>query len=168
MNVNNIKAIITDCDGTLTDGYYEYHHDGSVSKQFNTRDMYALQRMENLGYRVYICTGASDPATKFRFAKIQKEILIAKRDEFGNEDKVSVIETILERDGFTWDNVAYIGDAENDLGPLSKASLSACPRDAIPEAKDLSNFITDACGGRAAFYEFARYICKESGIKWIE
>lgn len=159
--VDKIKAFLIDCDGTLTDGVYEYHDDGHVSKRFHTRDMYALDRLETLGYRVFIVTGCKDRATKHRMATSKKEIIDT------GDRKLPVVESLLEREGWTWENVAFIGDAEIDLECMERASFAACPCDAITEIRDMSHYVSIKDGGRGAVHDIVRYFCVLTKQDWV-
>jgi 3-deoxy-D-manno-octulosonate 8-phosphate phosphatase (KDO 8-P phosphatase) len=57
-----------------------------------------------------------------------------------------------------WDEVAYVGDAENDLECIKAARWSACPNDAVPIIKENAKFVSQFNGGRGAVYEFASQI----------
>ena len=61
---------------------------------------------------------------------------------------------------YSWNNVAYIGDAENDLAAMKRSLYVGCPNDAIEEVKKESNYISDFSGGRGAVYDFLMYILK--------
>ena len=69
----------------------------------------------------------------------------------------NIFDELLDRK-FGWDNVAYMGDAENDIPSIKKASFTGCPSDAIEEVKENSNYISDFPGGRGAVYDFCMYI----------
>ena len=60
----SIKLIVTDVDGTLTDGMYLVSDTGSVSKSFYTRDFNAIQRAVERGYKVLILTSSADEVIK--------------------------------------------------------------------------------------------------------
>ena len=154
---DEIRMLVVDVDGTLTDGFYHVTDTGTLMKSFYTRDVWAIEELLKAGFRVMIITQASDNCVTQKFARMQirrTELSIVK----GVEDKVKFIESILESRGFTWENVAYIGDAENDLECIKLAGWSTCPRDAVPIIKENVTFVCDADGGRGAVHEFANDI----------
>lgn len=58
----------------------------------------------------------------------------------------------------TWDNIAYIGDGENDLESIKLAAITGCPQDAEEEIKEESHFISKYNGGRGAVADFIKYL----------
>jgi 3-deoxy-D-manno-octulosonate 8-phosphate phosphatase (KDO 8-P phosphatase) len=80
----------------------------------------------------------------------------------GIDNKEKCITSELLDRQLGWDNVAYMGDAENDLPPMKKALFTGCPADAIEEVRENSNYISDFPGGRGAVYDFCMHIYKEN------
>lgn len=167
INFNDIKILIVDVDGTLTDGIYQISNRGNITKSFHTRDFDALDRMIRMGIFVFIVTQSHDEVIEEQVNRIswhsqawedslssgQLKILTCvenKRDAVN-----SLISTTNE---WTWHNIAYIGDAENDIKCMKKALFTGCPSDAIDSVKISSNYISDFPGGKGAVYQFCMYI----------
>lgn len=166
MNYKDIKLVVCDLDGTLTDGMYHIStpHDGfcegqaMVTKSFNTKDFYGLQQLQSRGISVLILTGADDNVI---YAKVKGLPAYCKTDltvASGIENKLAYMEEYIKAFGFGWENVAYIGDAGNDLECMKKAAITACPSDAVSIIKNEANIVSDLPGGRGAVGEFADYI----------
>ena len=126
----SIKMFVADCDGVLTDGIYNVDEDGKISKNFYTRDFDALRQLVEAGIDVFIISSASDSVI------VRK----ARHLSFMLEVRIGIIYKKLEMDNIlkhypdcSWENVAYIGDAENDIECLKAAGFSGCPSDAIEE-----------------------------------
>lgn len=156
----NFKILFIDCDGTLTDGNYFVSSDGSVTKVFNTADFHAIHRLRSLGIRVIILTGANDGAADVKAASVNLECVSDVKN------KVEAIEEIIG-DEYTWDEVGFIGDAENDLAAIKKAGFSACPWNAIREVQDEADFVIPAQGGQCAIRAFAKQVVAEMGHDWL-
>ena len=60
---------------------------------------------------------------------------------------------------------AYMGDDLNDLGPMSRVGLSACPADAVPEVRQQVHFVARRPGGHGAARELVELCLKASG-RW--
>lgn len=58
----------------------------------------------------------------------------------------------------TFNEIAYIGDDLNDLECMKQVGFSACPADAIPEIRSISNYIAINKGGFGAVREICDYI----------
>ena len=68
----------------------------------------------------------------------------------------------MHRDGIvedmSWHNIAYFGDADNDLECMMNAGISGCPNDAFPHIKEKVDFVSKLPGGSGCFYDFVRNI----------
>ena len=172
MDFSKIKVLMTDIDGVLTNGEYTITASSEgisqVSKSFYTRDFYAIELVLRQGLRVAIVSQSHDDVI------IQQLERISAHSEFwrdsiesgllhivrGTSSKTFSAEIYLESRDLTWEDTAYIGDAENDLGCMEKAGITGCPSDAIENIKENSHFISDSSGGRGCLYDFIMYILK--------
>lgn len=150
----NIKLLLTDCDGVLTDGGVYYSGRGEELKRFSMRDGMGVERLRNeVGVEVGLITGERSELVKLRADKLgltEVHMKIA--------DKAEAFREILLRRGFEPNQVAYIGDDYNDLGVLRIAGLTACPADAMPAVCAQADYICRNPGGHGAFREFAELI----------
>ena len=149
-----IKILLTDCDGVLTDGGVYYGNDGEFLKKFNMKDGRGVERLRNL-VKVHtgIITGEVSPSVIKRAAKLQITEL-----HLGIKNKVAVLMQIMVNHNFTKEQVAYIGDDVNDIEIMQKVGLSACPSDAISFTKNIADYICEKKGGDGCFREFAELI----------
>jgi len=158
----NIKMIVTDVDGTLTDGRYFVSESGSIMKAFHTRDFWALHRAREEGIETYMLTSATDGCADAKSRATDTPVII------GSTNKVADLKMLAEKKGIALEQVAFIGDAENDIAAMELCGFTACPSDAVPEVKQVSNIITDAKGGNAVVYEVVRYIFNKQELVWSE
>jgi len=158
----NIKMIVTDVDGTLTDGRYFVSESGSVMKAFHTRDFWALRRAREEGMETFMLTSATDGCAD------EKSRVTGTPVVSDSKNKVADLRMLAEEKGIPLDQVAYVGDAENDIAAMELCGFTACPADAVPEVKQISNIITDAKGGNAVVYEVVRYIFDKQELSWAE
>lgn len=152
--VSQIRIVLTDCDGVLTDGGVYYGAEGEVLKKFNIRDGMGVERLRDLrGIVTGIITGEASPSVLKRAAKLRIEEV-----HLSVKDKLSCVKDLAARHGLSLDRIAYIGDDVNDLEVLMAVGLSACPADAQPSVRKVCNYICNADGGMGAFREFAELI----------
>ena len=156
MDIMDIMLFVSDVDSTLTDGKYHVSDDGSISKSFFTRDFYAMEQLLKNYIDVLICTSSRSGIIYNRVEKLPYDLNVMN----GVLDKKKEIEKFLKRMNLTWENVAYIGDAENDLECMKVAGLTCCPKDAIPDVKNVVDFVSEYDGGNGAVWEFANYVLK--------
>ncbi len=73
-------------------------------------------------------------------------------------DKVKVLSQVAEKYKCDLNEIAYIGDDENDLECIKICGLKGCPADAVDAIKGIVNFICNRRGGDGAVREFIEYI----------
>ncbi len=150
----NIKMLVTDVDGTLTDGKIYIGSSGEIMKAFDIKDGYALAHvLPANGIIPVIITGRESDIVKER----AKELGIKELHQ-GISDKLSVLKEIAAEYGINQDETAYIGDDLNDLECIKYCGLTACPSDAFFEIKEYVDYICSSEGGRGAVREFITYI----------
>lgn len=165
-----IKVVVIDVDGVLTDGIYQISSIGNVIKSFYTRDFYGIERLMIKGIKVVILSQSHDRVISEQIDRICDhshfwrccyELVSTLLVYTEVEDKKGKVEEILNKYNWTWENVAYIGDAENDIESMKEAGFTACPVDAIPEVRELSLYPSSFSGGKGAVYDFCNYILKK-------
>lgn len=149
-----VRLLLTDCDGVLTDGGVYYSERGEEMKRFSIRDGMGVARLRKLAHvEVGIITGDASIPLKGRAEKLHITEL-----HLGSDDKMAVLNEILSRRGLNLEQIAYIGDDTNDIEVMKSAALSACPADATSFAKEVADYVCESRGGYGAFREFAEFI----------
>lgn len=150
----DIQILVMDVDGTLTDGSINLGEDGELYKRFNVKDGYGIaQILPEKEILPVIITGRSSNILKIRCKELNIDYLYQEVD-----NKLKVLNEILESMGLTYKNVAYIGDDLNDLECMEKAALTACPNDAIEYLKNIVDYIAGSGGGQGAVREFIDWL----------
>ena len=83
----------------------------------------------------------------------------------GIQDKASVLAQILEKDGITAAEAAFVGDDVIDLPAMRKCGLAIAVKNARPEVKGEAHWATAHAGGDGAARDAIEYILKAQG-KW--
>lgn len=77
-------------------------------------------------------------------------------------NKEEVLRRLLQRDCAEFSQVAYIGDDLNDLSCMEiikrNGGITGCPADAVPEVKNICDFISLHKGGEGAVRDFIEYL----------
>ncbi len=176
IDYEKIKVLSIDVDGTLTDGLYQIDKDGNVVKSFYTRDFCGIQMLLEAGIRVVIITQSHDTVIRAQVNRIAshsniwRDALLAEEVYFDNRmiikiasnNKKEFVENYLSHYNLTLENLAHIGDAENDMELLEVAGYTACPADAIEDITDV-NYRCENKGGRGAVHEFCRHLLAKRG-----
>jgi len=161
-----IKLFLCDCDGVLTNATYLVLPTGEKAKTFNTRDWFGMSRLHKSGCRIGIVSGDDSESVTH-----QARRAAAWADLFqGVSNKLEfVTQTYIRPHGqFEWDEVAYIGDDNNDIRLLSAVGYPACPADAVGEVQEAiwilpDGLVLDCKGGEGCVREFADLIYRYNG-----
>lgn len=162
--IDNVNTICIDLDGTLTDGVYAMSDGGEITKTFYTRDIFAIEKAISHHIGVHVVTLSRDPCARHKFDLMKYPPTL----HTGINDKKFFIENVLQKtQSITWENICYIGDAENDLGCINLAGWSCCPCDAIEEVAEKCNYISSAYGGYGAVYDCIRHVFRLKKMNWL-
>lgn len=145
-----IKLVLADVDGTLTDGGVYILEDGSQFKKFNAKDGMAFKLLKKAGY----LTGLISASKSRKMVEERANMLKMDFCYVGDQDKLEVLTAWAHEHEISLDEVAFMGDDVNDLSIIREVGMSACPSDAVNEVKKLVHVVTQAPGGLGAFREW--------------
>ncbi|MCK0513165.1 KdsC family phosphatase [Aromatoleum buckelii] len=157
---NNVRLVILDIDGVMTDGRVIHHDDGSESRNFDIKDGLGVVALQMTGIEVGVITKGKSAAVRNR-----AEELKIKHYYEGAKKKTDVYDTLLEKLNIDDSQVAYVGDDLVDLGMMKRVGFSCAVADAVEEVKQVAGYVTKARGGYGAVREVAELILKAQG-KW--
>lgn len=141
-----IKIVLTDVDGVLTDGGMYYSEEGDMLKKFHTRDGMGVTMLRKNEIDTIIIT-----KEKTKFVKKWSQKMNVKKLFDGIKIKESMIEKICTQYDVEAKNLAYIGDDVNDIKIMKKCGLSIAPKDAVKEVKEVADYISAVNGGDGVF-----------------
>ena len=143
-----------DVDGTLTDGKIYMGNNGEVMKAFDVKDGYAIAHMlPGIGIVPVIITGRESQIVANR----AKELGITELYQ-GVSNKLDQLKKVAEKYSATPEEIAYIGDDNNDLDCIEYCGFTACPADAVEDVKNIVGFVCKEDGGRGAVRELIQVI----------
>lgn len=158
--MNDIKMIVLDVDGTLTDGKIYYDNMGNEMKSFNVKDGMAIAQAIKNDIYFAVITGRKSNIVEKRCKELGIDNIYQ-----GIQNKLGILESILLKFDIHYDNVMYIGDDINDLEIINKVKYRACPSDAAQEIINKCSFVSKFKGGEGAVREIIEHVLKEQG-KW--
>lgn len=146
----NIKIILTDFDGVLTDGYVYY---SSVSdeeaKRISFKDIMGISLALKNGYTVGIISGENSKIVNRLADKFNLEDV-----HLGIKDKLTVLQAISRKYNTPLPEICYIGDDINDIPALEAAGTAITVPDANYRVKQVPGILeTRANAGNGAFRE---------------
>ncbi len=153
-----IRLALFDVDGVLTDGQLYIGEHGETFKAFHVLDGHGLKLLGRAGITVAVITGRDSPAVRRRLADLG-----VQEAAFGVHDKLAAAQSLLDRLGLGWHQVAAIGDDWPDLPLLVRVGLACAPPGAHAEALAAVHHVTAAPGGRGAAREFCDLLLVAGG-----
>jgi 3-deoxy-D-manno-octulosonate 8-phosphate phosphatase (KDO 8-P phosphatase) len=157
-----VKLLVFDVDGVLTDGGLWYGPEGEAFKRFDVKDGHAMVLARLTGLKVAVLTARRSRIVEVRAAELKLAAVLQ-----GKRDKARAFDELCEEMKVTAGEVAYMGDDLNDLPPLAKAGLAACPADAAEEVRRASHFVSARNGGHGAARELVELVLRATG-RWDE
>ncbi len=154
-----IKLIVTDIDGTMTDGSIYYGENGTEIKKFNVKDAAGILAAQAVGIECMFLTGRKSEAVERRANDLNVSLVFQ-----GICNKGDFLKKYLSENGMANDSVMYIGDDLNDYQAIMVAGRSGCPYDAAGEIKQRCHYISDYKGGEGAVRDIIFKLLEEEGL----
>jgi 3-deoxy-D-manno-octulosonate 8-phosphate phosphatase (KDO 8-P phosphatase) len=156
----SITVFVFDIDGVLTEGSIFVLDNGEQVRRMNIKDGYALQLAVKMGYKVLAISGASSHAAALRLHKL------GIGDVFMNVgDKKEKLNAYIKEYNLKWEDVLYMGDDIPDFGVMRQVGLSCAPADAVPEIKEIAQYISPFKGGEGCVRDVIEKVLKLNG-RW--
>jgi 3-deoxy-D-manno-octulosonate 8-phosphate phosphatase (KDO 8-P phosphatase) len=157
-----VRCVVFDVDGVLTEGGVVIGPSGEEWKVFSVRDGLRMVLARRFGLKTALITGRTSRAVSVRAEELGIDHVFQKAD-----DKVACMGTIMEREGFLSEELAFLGDDLPDLPAMRTAGLSGAVADAAPEVRDAADWVSASSGGRGAAGEFIEFLLRSQG-RWEE
>lgn len=153
--LTNIKLILMDVDGVLTNGEIIYTSSGDELKMFDVQDGMGITLARLAGLKTGIITGRLSELVRRRAEELKVDWLSQ-----GNFNKLPDYEQAKKEFGLSDEEICYIGDDILDLGILNRVGFSVAVANARDEVKAVCDFVTIARGGKGAVREVIDKILK--------
>jgi 3-deoxy-D-manno-octulosonate 8-phosphate phosphatase (KDO 8-P phosphatase) len=181
-----IKLILFDVDGVLTDGkiwiFPSPTGQQSVLEQLSNRreeedrEVRGANLIEAKGFNAHDGAGISlarlgGIKTGLITKRVSETVALRARDlkmehvYQGTHNKAAVFRQILEKDGISAAEAAFVGDDVIDLPVMRLCGLAIAVKNARPEVKSEAHWVTPHAGGDGAARDAIEYILKAQG-KW--
>ena len=155
----NVRLLVADVDGVLTDGRMVLSERGDELKFFHTRDGVAVTLARLAGLKTALVTGEQSPIAKARGDKLGIDVVV-----LGARRKADAFENVCAQLGVTPHAAAYVGDDLLDVPALQVAGLAVAVADAAPEVKAIADLVTKTRGGHGVLRECVERILRAQGI----
>ena len=160
-SASQVRGVVLDVDGVLTDGRIIYADNGSEAKQFHVRDGASIKLLAANGIPAAIITGRRSEVVSRR----AKELGISHVIQGAANKPDALSQLIIE--GFPDEGLCAIGDDIQDLALFDHPAvcLTATVADAHPAVRQAADMITLGAGGSGVVVELAEVLLRAQG-KW--
>ncbi len=166
-NYKDIKVMVIDVDGTMTDAGIYYDNKGNELKKFCSKDACGFFTAHASGLKLMVLTGRECSAVTKRMKELKVDFIYQNV----KEKRLFLLE-FMKRENLKPENIGYIGDDLNDYSAMTMAGFRACPKDACSEVKTICNYVSEVRGGEGAVRDIIEYFLKklnmwESAVKKV-
>lgn len=158
LRAQQVKVLLLDVDGVLTDGGLHFTEAGETLKRFHTLDGHGLKLLQRAGITPAVVSGRDSAPLRVRL-----HALGITQMRLGTEDKAPAAQDILQSLGLDWSAAAAMGDDWPDLALLTRAAFAAAPPDAHPEVRARAHWISQRPAGAGAVRELCDLLLVAGG-----
>lgn len=154
----DIKLLICDVDGVLSNGQVIIGNQGEELKTFNIKDGLGLKSLMKHGVDVAIITGRRSEIVEKRCRELS-----IKHCYQGQMDKVAAFEELCEILSLEPSQVCHVGDDLPDLPLMRRSGLGVTVADGHWFVRQSADWITQTNGGFGAVREITDLILESKG-----
>ncbi|MEJ2309236.1 MAG: 3-deoxy-manno-octulosonate-8-phosphatase KdsC [Gammaproteobacteria bacterium] len=158
VKARQIRLVIFDVDGVLTDGSLFLGDDGQEYKAFHSKDGHGMVMLQESGVQIAIITGRTSEVVRIRMQSLGIEHVFQ-----GKRDKRPAYDDLRRVTGLSDEQIAYVGDDVVDLPVMSRVGLAIAVGDAHPMVKQHAHWTTPSGGGRGAAREVCEMLMQAQG-----
>lgn len=141
----DIRLLLLDVDGVLTDGTLVYTGSSEESKSFHTQDGFGIRLLHETGIKVGVITARKSVLVQRRAAELKMDYIYQ-----GVPNKSDAFSEIMKSSTLKPFEVAYMGDDWLDITILQRVGLAVAPSNGVAEVKEIAHYITEMPGGHGA------------------
>jgi 3-deoxy-D-manno-octulosonate 8-phosphate phosphatase (KDO 8-P phosphatase) len=153
-----IKLLLVDVDGVLTDGRLYYGNNGEELKAFDIQDGLGIKLLQRGGVQVGIITGRVSTLLQRRADELGMQPVVQ-----GREDKLTALNELLQNIQIEMHEIAFIGDDLPDLAVINRVGLGITVANGNAAVAAKAKWQTSRCGGNGAVREAAEMILAAQG-----
>lgn len=158
-SLQDVSALILDCDGVLTDGCVWVDDDGRESRRFSVRDGFGIALWKSMGLKVAVISGRGGASLRHRMARLGVTDVVQSAP-----DKASAVADAAARLGVSPAQCAFVGDDWPDLPAFGAVGYAIAVADGAREVREAATFVTSARGGDGAVREAIEHILRAKGL----
>ena len=156
--MQDVKLIVLDVDGTLTDGSILFSDNGVQAKAFHVADGLGIVMAQAVGLRVAVISGRASRAVEMRLSELKVTDLVQNCG-----DKAAGIRDLLAKYDLQPGEIAYVGDDINDLPAFDVAGVKIAVANSADALKSGADWVTPRSGGQGAVRDAIEEILRRQG-----
>ena len=158
-----VKVLLFDVDGVLTNGDITVmpgpDGKGVEVKSFHAHDGLGVSLARLAGLKLGFVTKRQSQAVAIRAHDLRIEHVYQ-----GQAHKLEAVKQILEAEGCTLEELAYVGDDIIDLPVMRKVGLAIATANAREQVKRSAHYVTPLAGGQGAGRDAVDFILTARGV----
>ena len=154
-----IRLLIVDIDGVMTDGGLQFDNRGEEYKTFNSLDGHGIRMLLDCGIEIAVITGRNSGIVNHRMNELGVRHIYQ-----GYRDKLQAYEKLLQDTGLESGQTAYVGDDLPDLPVMRRVGLAIAVQNAHVFVKQHCDWVTTARGGNGAVREVTDFILQAQSL----
>ncbi|MGN5956227.1 KdsC family phosphatase [Sphingobacterium lactis] len=161
--LKQIKAVILDVDGVMTDGSIHVTEEGHQLRTFYVKDGYAMQLAIKRGLPIWVISGGRSEGVRKRMLGLG-----ITEVHLGVSDKLTLLQDLMSKYNLIKEDLLYMGDDLPDFEVMQAVGFACCPSDSIEEIKEISHYMSPFAGGKGAVRDILEKVMKLQGIWSVE
>jgi N-acylneuraminate cytidylyltransferase len=157
----NVKLIVSDFDGVITDNRVWTSEEGLETVVASRSDSMRVRTLRERGVEVMILSSEPNPVVKARAEKMG----VASVQGIDIRGKGEALKKLLAEKNVDATNVVYIGNDLNDLPCFEIAGWAVAVADAYPEVLQAADHVLTRAGGHGAVRELCELVLKNMDTK---
>lgn len=152
-DLHDIRAIVLDVDGVLTDGRLYFTAAGESMKAFYVQDGTAIKAWQHSGRQLAFLSGRESPVVEARAKDLGVSCVVQ-----GRVDKLEPFRELVSSWSLRPEQVCYVGDDTPDIPPMRACGFAVAVANAVPEVKKYAQYVTAVAGGAGAVREIIDHL----------
>jgi 3-deoxy-D-manno-octulosonate 8-phosphate phosphatase (KDO 8-P phosphatase) len=146
----NIKLLIMDADGVLTDGSVYVDGNGKETLKFSRIDGKGIELLRKNNILTGVISEENASPLRYRLKKLKIDMV-----SLGTKNKIEFYKKWKEELKLNNNQICVCGDDISDLPMLKESGFSCAPVNALDEVKNIVDYVSKIKGGEG----FIREVC---------
>jgi 3-deoxy-D-manno-octulosonate 8-phosphate phosphatase (KDO 8-P phosphatase) len=154
----DVHTFIFDVDGVMTNSRILVLEDGKLLRKMSIRDGYALKYARQKDYRIAVISGGKSEGVRERLFSLGIDDLYV-----GIDRKIEAYEEFIELYDLDEAGILFMGDDLPDYEVMRRVGFPACPADAAPEIRKISQYVSPHKGGEGCVRDIIEKVLRIQG-----